>query len=124
MKKRTQNYYFIRFEFGIFRFIVSFLFSKKSTRSVLFCISSSYFSFKLKGYFLYFTPIVHSMLKLRIHFRLVLIVYTKCIDSSPYTHVAQIRKETVQLLYMKRLIYLKNGQSLDLLVSPLKNDRP
>jgi hypothetical protein len=25
---------------------------------------------------------------------------------------------------MKRLIYLKNGQSLDLLVSPLKNDRP
>jgi hypothetical protein len=30
------------------------------------------------------------------------------------------RKETVQLLYMKRLIYLKNGQSLDLLVSPLK----
>jgi hypothetical protein len=30
------------------------------------------------------------------------------------------RKETVQLLYMKRLIYFKNGQSLDLLVSPLK----
>ena len=30
------------------------------------------------------------------------------------------RKETVQLLYMKRLIYSKNGQSLDLLVSPLK----
>jgi hypothetical protein len=30
------------------------------------------------------------------------------------------RKETVQLLYMKRLIYLKNGQSLDLLVSSLK----
>ena len=29
------------------------------------------------------------------------------------------RKETVQLLYMKRLIYSKNGQSLDL-VSPLK----
>ena len=25
---------------------------------------------------------------------------------------------------MKRLIYLKNGQSLDLFVSPLKNDRP
>ena len=33
------------------------------------------------------------------------------------------RKETVQLLYMKRLIYLKNLQSLDLLVSALKNDR-
>ena len=48
----------------------------------------SNFLFKLKGYFLYFTPIVHSMLKLRIHFRLVLIVYTKCIDSSPYTHVS------------------------------------
>jgi hypothetical protein len=32
----------------------------------------------------------------------------------------KIRKETVQLLYMKRLIYLKNGQSLDLLVSPPK----
>ena len=32
----------------------------------------------------------------------------------------KIRKETVQLLYMKRLIYLKNEQSLDLLVSPLK----
>ena len=32
------------------------------------------------------------------------------------------RKETVQLLYMKRLIYLKNLQSLDL-VSALKNDR-
>ena len=48
----------------------------------------SYFLLKLKGYFLYFTPIVHSMLKLRIHFRLVLIVYTKCIDLSPYTHVA------------------------------------
>jgi hypothetical protein len=27
----------------------------------------SYFLLKLKGYFLYFTPIVHSMLKLRIH---------------------------------------------------------
>ena len=25
---------------------------------------------------------------------------------------------------MKRLIYLKNGQSLDLLVSPLKKSRP
>jgi hypothetical protein len=25
---------------------------------------------------------------------------------------------------MKRLIYLKNGQSLNLIVSPLKNDRP
>ena len=25
---------------------------------------------------------------------------------------------------MKRLIYFKNGQSLDLLLSPLKNDRP
>jgi hypothetical protein len=48
----------------------------------------SYFLFKLKGYFLYFTPIVNSMLKLRIHYRLVLIVYRKCIDSSPYTHVA------------------------------------
>jgi hypothetical protein len=34
------------------------------------------------------------------------------------------RKETVQLLYMKRLIYLKNGQSLDLLVSPLKKVVP
>ena len=33
------------------------------------------------------------------------------------------RKETVQLLYMKRLIYSKNLQSLDLLVSALKNDR-
>jgi hypothetical protein len=33
------------------------------------------FLFKLKGYFLYFTPIVHSMPKLRIHFRLVLIIY-------------------------------------------------
>jgi hypothetical protein len=32
--------------------------------------------------------------------------------------------KTVQLLYMKRLIYLNNGQSLDFLVSPLKNDRP
>jgi hypothetical protein len=32
--------------------------------------------------------VCHSMLKLRIHFRLILIVYTKCIDSSPYTHVA------------------------------------
>jgi hypothetical protein len=50
----------------------------------------SYFLFKLKGYFLYFTPIVHSM----------------------------------PLLYVKRLIYLKNRQSLDLLVLPLKNDRP
>jgi hypothetical protein len=30
------------------------------------------------------------MLKLRIHFRLVLIVYTKCIDSPPYTHVGTI----------------------------------
>jgi hypothetical protein len=30
------------------------------------------------------------------------------------------RKETAQLLCMKRLIYLKNGQSLNLLVSPLK----
>ena len=29
--------------------------------------------------------VCHSMLKLRIHFRLVLIVYAKCID---YTHVA------------------------------------
>ena len=48
----------------------------------------SYFLFKLKSYFLYFTPIVHSMLKLGIHFQLILIVYTKCIDSSPYTHVA------------------------------------
>ena len=28
--------------------------------------------------------------------------------------------ETVQLLYMKQLFYIKNGQSLDLLVSPLK----
>ena len=27
-------------------------------------------------------------------------------------------------LYMKRLIYLVNGQSSDLLVSPLKNTRP
>jgi hypothetical protein len=35
----------------------------------------SYFLFKLKGYFLYFTPIVHSMPKFRIHFRLVLIIY-------------------------------------------------
>jgi hypothetical protein len=35
----------------------------------------SYFLFKLKGYFLYFTPYVHSMPKLRIHFRLVLIIY-------------------------------------------------
>jgi len=34
----------------------------------------SYFLFKLKGYFLYFTPIVHSMPKLIIHFRLVLII--------------------------------------------------
>jgi hypothetical protein len=50
--------------------------------------ADSYFLLKLKGYFLYFTPIVHFMLKLRIHFRLVLIVYIKCIDSSPYTHVA------------------------------------
>jgi hypothetical protein len=33
----------------------------------------SYFLFKLIGYFWYFTPIVHSMLKLRIHFRLVTI---------------------------------------------------
>ena len=32
--------------------------------------------------------VCHSMLKLRIHFRLILIVYTKCINSSPYTHVA------------------------------------
>ena len=35
----------------------------------------SYLLFKLKGYFLYFTPIVHSMPKLRIHFWLVLIIY-------------------------------------------------
>ena len=35
----------------------------------------SYSSFKLKGYFLYFTPIVHYMQKLRIYFRLVLIIY-------------------------------------------------
>jgi hypothetical protein len=35
----------------------------------------SYFLFKLIGYFWYFTPIAHSMLKLRIHFRLALIVY-------------------------------------------------
>ena len=35
----------------------------------------SYFLFKLNGYFLYFTPIVHSMPKIRIHFRLVLIIY-------------------------------------------------
>jgi hypothetical protein len=35
----------------------------------------SYFLFKLIGYFRWFTPIVHSMLKLRIHFRLVLIIY-------------------------------------------------
>jgi len=35
-----------------------------------------YFVFKLKGYFhLYFTPYFHSMPKLRIHFRLVLIIY-------------------------------------------------
>ena len=45
----------------------------------------SYFLFKLIGYFQWFLPIAHSMLKLRIHFRLVLIVY---IDSSPYTHIA------------------------------------
>jgi hypothetical protein len=37
---------------------------------------------------------------------------------------ANFRKGTVQLLYMKRLICLKNGQSLDLLASPLKKDRP
>ena len=35
----------------------------------------SYFLFKLKGYFLYLTPIVHSMPKLGIHFRLVLSIY-------------------------------------------------
>ena len=34
-----------------------------------------YFLFKLKCYFLYFTLYVHSMPKLRIHFRLVLIIY-------------------------------------------------
>ena len=34
------------------------------------------------------------------------------------------RKEPVQLLYTKRLIYFKNGQSLDLLVSPLKKVVP
>jgi hypothetical protein len=38
----------------------------------------NFFLFKLKGYFLYFTPIVHSMLKRRIHFRLVLIVFPIC----------------------------------------------
>ena len=42
---------------------------------MLFFNLDSYFLFKLKGYFLYFTPIVHSMLKLTIHFRLVLIIY-------------------------------------------------
>jgi hypothetical protein len=36
-----------------------------------------------------------------------------------HVHVQIVVWGTVQ-----RLIYLKNGQSLDLLVSPLKNDRP
>jgi hypothetical protein len=38
-------------------------------------LNKSYFLFKLKGFFLYFTPIVHSVSKLRIHLRLVLIIY-------------------------------------------------
>jgi hypothetical protein len=37
----------------------------------------SYFLFKLIGYFRWFTPIVHSMLRLRIHFRLVYIIANK-----------------------------------------------
>ena len=57
----------VRFPFYFFCFVIFKL--------------DSYFLFKLIGYFRYFTPIVHSMLKLRIHFRLVLIV---CILS---THI-------------------------------------
>jgi preprotein translocase subunit SecY len=57
--------------------LVFFLEIFKAKRGCTLCNPKygSYFLFKLKGYFLYFTPIVHFMPKLRIHFRLVLIIY-------------------------------------------------
>ena len=51
----------------LYGFLSNFLF-------VIFKLDS-YFLFKLKCYFLYFTLYVHSMPKLRIHFRLLLIIY-------------------------------------------------